>query len=76
MRLVTARRNGALDIAIVTGDLPLLENQGMPLWSERILLALLKEHPLASKDVVTGPTSATRRFCSVNMILAASLRIF
>jgi DNA-binding transcriptional LysR family regulator len=51
-RLVTALRNGALDIAIVTGELPLLETQGMPLWSERILLALLKEHPLASKDVV------------------------
>src|SRR5665213_134268 len=52
MRLGTALRNGALDIAIVTGELPLLETQGMPLWSERILLALLKEHPLASKDVV------------------------
>jgi DNA-binding transcriptional LysR family regulator len=52
LRLVTALRNGALDIAIVTGELPLLETQGMPLWSERILLALLKEHPLASKDVV------------------------
>ncbi|MFZ2159077.1 MAG: LysR family transcriptional regulator [Bradyrhizobium sp.] len=52
MRLVTALRNGALDIAIVTGEFPLLETQGMPLWSERILLALLKEHPLASKDVV------------------------
>lgn len=52
MRLVTALRNGALDIAIVTGELPLLETQGMPLWTERILLALLKEHPLASKDVV------------------------
>jgi DNA-binding transcriptional LysR family regulator len=51
-RLVTALRNGALDIAIVTGELPLLETQGMPLWSERILLALLKEHPLASKDLV------------------------
>jgi DNA-binding transcriptional LysR family regulator len=51
-RLVTALRNGALDIAIVTGELPLLETQGMPLWSERILLALLKEHPLASKEVV------------------------
>ena len=50
-RLVTALRN-ALDIAIVTGEFPLLETQGMPLWSERILLALLKEHPLASKDVV------------------------
>jgi DNA-binding transcriptional LysR family regulator len=30
----------------------LLGNQGMPLWSERILLALLEGHPLASKDVV------------------------
>ncbi len=52
MRLVTALRNGALDIAIVTGELPMLETQAMPLWSERILLALLKEHPLSSKDVV------------------------
>ncbi len=51
-RLVTALRNGALDIAIVTGELPLLGNRGMPLWSERILLALLEGHPLASKDVV------------------------
>lgn len=51
-RLVTALRNGALDIAIVTGELPLLGNQGIPLWSERILLALLEGHPLASKDVV------------------------
>ncbi len=52
VRLVTALRNGALDIAIVTSELPLLENQGMPLWSERILLALLDGHPLAGKDVV------------------------
>ncbi len=52
MRLVTALRNGALDIAIATSELPLLGNQGMPLWSERILLALLEGHPLAGKDVV------------------------
>jgi DNA-binding transcriptional LysR family regulator len=52
VRLITALRNGALDIAIVTNELPLLGNQVMPLWSERILLALLEEHPLASKDVV------------------------
>ena len=52
MRLVTAPRNGALDIAIATSELPLLGNQGMPLWSERILLALLEGHPLAGKDVV------------------------
>jgi DNA-binding transcriptional LysR family regulator len=52
VRLVTALRNGALDIAIATSELPLLGNQGMPLWSERILLALLEGHPLAGKDVV------------------------
>jgi DNA-binding transcriptional LysR family regulator len=52
VRLVTALRNGALDIAIATSELPLLGNQGMPPWSERILLALLEGHPLAGKDVV------------------------
>jgi DNA-binding transcriptional LysR family regulator len=52
VRLITALRSGALDIAIVTGHLPLLGSQGMPLWSERILLALLEGHPLAGKEVV------------------------
>ena len=52
VRLVTALRNGALDISIVTSEQPLLGNQSMPLWSERILLALLEGHPLASKDAV------------------------
>ena len=52
MRLITALRNGALDIAIVTSEQPLLGNQSMPLWSERILLALLEGHSLAGKDVV------------------------
>jgi DNA-binding transcriptional LysR family regulator len=51
-RLVTALRNGTLDIAIVTGARLLPGNQGMPLWSERILLALLEGHPLAGKDPV------------------------
>jgi len=52
MRLVTALRNGALDIAIVTGSLPLLGTQSMSLWSERILLALPEEHPLARQEVI------------------------
>lgn len=50
--LVTALCNGALDIAIVTQELALLGSRAMPLWSERILLALLEEHPLARKDVI------------------------
>ena len=52
MRLVTALRNGALDIAVVAGGLPLPGTQSMPLWSERILLALLEEHPLARQEVI------------------------
>lgn len=50
--LVTALCNGALDVAIVTQELAALGSRCMPLWSERILLALLEEHPLAGKDVV------------------------
>lgn len=50
--LVTALCNGALDIAIVTQELAMIGSRVMPLWSERILLALLEEHPLARKDAI------------------------
>ena len=52
MRLITALHNGAIDIAIVTGETPLLDSKGMPLWSERTLIALSEAHPLANRDVV------------------------
>jgi len=51
-RLTTALRNGALDILVVTGATPLLENQTLPLWSEQILVALPEDHPLATREVV------------------------
>ncbi|WPO43222.1 LysR family transcriptional regulator [Tardiphaga sp. 42S5] len=51
-RLTTALRNGTLDILIVTGVSPLPESQTFPLWSERILVALPKDHPLTTRDVV------------------------
>jgi DNA-binding transcriptional LysR family regulator len=51
-RLTTALRNGTLDILIVTGTTPLLESQTLPLWSERILVALPEDHPLTTRDVV------------------------
>jgi len=50
-RLTTALRNGTLDILVVTGA-PLLENNTLPLWSERILVALPEDHPLTTRDVV------------------------
>jgi DNA-binding transcriptional LysR family regulator len=51
-RLTTALRNGTLDILIVTGAAPLPESQTLPLWSERILVALPEDHPLTTCDVV------------------------
>ena len=49
-RLVAALRNGALDIAIVTGDAPIQDNKALPLWSERTLVALPEGHSLADRD--------------------------
>lgn len=51
-RLITALRNGALDIAIVTGDAPLQDNNALSLWSERTLIALPEGHSLADREVV------------------------
>lgn len=52
MLLVTALRNGALDVAIVTGELPFPGCQCMPLWSERIMVALPVGHSLAEKKII------------------------
>jgi DNA-binding transcriptional LysR family regulator len=51
-RLVTALRNGVIDIAIVTGSAPLPECLTASLWSERIMVALLEDHPLANKEFI------------------------
>lgn len=44
--------SGAVDIAIVTGDPNGENHKTMPLWSERILVALPEDHPLASHEIV------------------------
>ena len=51
-RLVTALRNGAVDIAIVTGETSLPESKAMPLWSERIIVALPDGHRLAASETI------------------------
>lgn len=51
-RLAAALRNGVLDVLIVTGSLPLLDTKEMALWSERVLLALPHDHPLAARETV------------------------
>lgn len=51
-RLAAALRNGALDVLIVTGSLPLLDTEETPLWSERVLVALPHDHPLSRRETV------------------------
>lgn len=51
-QLVTALRNGALDVAIVTGDAPILDNSALSLWSERTLVALPEGHSLANRETI------------------------
>jgi DNA-binding transcriptional LysR family regulator len=51
-RLITALRNGALDVAIVTGHAPLQDNCALSLWSERTLIALPEGHSLADRDAI------------------------
>ena len=52
MRLVTALRNGAIDVVIATDAGPLFESKVLPLWSERILVALPEGHQLATKQSI------------------------
>jgi DNA-binding transcriptional LysR family regulator len=51
-RLTTALRNGAIDVAIVTGETPLFDSKIMSLWSERIVVALPESHRLADSETV------------------------
>jgi DNA-binding transcriptional LysR family regulator len=50
-RLASGLRNSILDILIVAGDMPAMDCGVMPLWSERILVVLQQDHPLATKAV-------------------------
>ena len=51
-RLVTALRNGVVDIAIIPGATALPESKTMSLWSERILVAAPEGHALAERESV------------------------
>jgi DNA-binding transcriptional LysR family regulator len=48
----TPLRNGAIDIAIVTGETHLSHTKSMSLWSERLLIVLRDDHRLAANEIV------------------------
>jgi DNA-binding transcriptional LysR family regulator len=50
--LLVALRIGTLDIAVFAGEISLTEGESLPLWSERILVALPETHSLVSRNSV------------------------
>lgn len=51
-RLMTALRNGTVDVVVSPGRLPSKDIRSLLLWSERILISLPQNHCLASRDII------------------------
>ncbi|AJA60696.1 MULTISPECIES: LysR family transcriptional regulator [Bradyrhizobium] len=52
LRLMTALRNGTIDVVVSPGRLPLKGNRAQQLWSERILVSLPEDHCLAARKII------------------------
>jgi len=61
-RLFDGVQNGTIDIAIITGEPPPSCSQSMVLWSERIIVALPEDHPLAANDIIYWTDLKRERF--------------
>jgi DNA-binding transcriptional LysR family regulator len=61
-RLLDGIHNGTIDIAIVTGEPASDFDHSMVLWSERIVVALPEDHPLAAKEVIDWTDLKRERF--------------
>lgn len=60
--LIAQLDRGALDVAIVLGEPAYGDYSHLSLWSERIMVALPKDHPLAARDVVYWTDLRAERF--------------
>lgn len=61
-RLFEGIQNSTIDIAIVTGEPASDCNRSMVLWSERIIVALPEDHPLAANEVIYWTDLKHERF--------------
>ncbi|MFT4120818.1 LysR family transcriptional regulator [Bradyrhizobium sp.] len=51
-RLITALRNGTVDVVVSPGRLPSKDARSLLLWSERILISLPQDHWLAAREII------------------------
>ncbi|WP_454629271.1 LysR family transcriptional regulator [Bradyrhizobium cenepequi] len=61
-RLFDGIQTGTIDIAIVTGEPVSDSNRSMMLWSERIIVALPEDHPLAENEIIYWTDLKRERF--------------
>lgn len=61
-RLFDGIQNSTIDIAIVTGETAADCNRSMMLWSERIIVALPEDHPLAANEIIYWTDLKHERF--------------
>lgn len=61
-RLFDGIQNGTVDIAVVTGEPASDSNRSMVLWSERIIVALPEDHPLAANEIIYWTDLRRERF--------------
>jgi len=61
-RLFDGIQNGTVDIAVVTGEPASNCNRSMALWSERIIVALPEDHPLAANEIIYWTDLKRERF--------------
>lgn len=61
-RLFDGIQNSTIDIAIVTGETASDCNRSMMLWSERIIVALPEDHPLAANEIIYWTDLKRERF--------------
>lgn len=61
-RLCGGIQSGTIDVAIVTGEPAPDCGRSMALWSERIIVALPEDHPLAAKEIIYWTDLKRERF--------------
>ncbi|HWB50376.1 MAG TPA: LysR family transcriptional regulator [Stellaceae bacterium] len=72
--LFAAVDSGAVDVAIVTGEPNGLHGRSMALWSERIMVALPEQHPLAGHEVVSWTDLKAETFLLTRFDLGQDFR--
>jgi len=60
-RLMGELASGTIDIAIMSAYCPNRDGRTLPLWSERVITALPREHPLGSHALLSWPMLANER---------------